>query len=71
MTDSFIFNLQNALNLGYHCLITSDEIIQCVRCNAECLSATIETYPVICHFTKEIICFDCFSNLISPLASLL
>ena len=61
-----IFNpttIEEAIELGYHYLINPDNIIQCVRCNAFCLSDTIESIPIVSDITKEIICNDCFNGL--------
>lgn len=55
--DIFDNSIGKAIEMGYHFLLNDDNIYQCVRCNAECLS------PIVSHFTKEIICDDCFHNL--------
>lgn len=59
--------IEEAIKLGYHVLVNPDNIIQCVRCNAFCLSDTIQNIPIVSNITKEIICNDCYTNLFKQL----
>ena len=56
-------SILEAIQLGYHYILNDDLIIQCVKCNAFCIEESFETLPYISEITKEILCYDCFSNL--------